>query len=320
MSIESKSSTSPVNGSFSAKPGASLPAPDVFLLVLDTLKVEGSWQSKVMKTVTLISPFIPFTVAIFSLHPYGDEEYCFSVHRPENGGYRIYNYQEFLAHLDLTETTYYQIRAADEPALKATGIEFDHQCGLKPMLKKVAQSFGVKSWIYTPLDMGMPGRFRISFMSESPSIYTNDHLTFLVHLGHYMEIGLSRILAFEQLQRLSSTDSARVAVQKKLESIVVSHRGKKIIIPIIQLRYVKSAGNYCSLHSLTSTYLHHQSLSDLASVLDRTPVIRIHRGHLVNMKYIKQYNAKQVFLDDGTVLPIGRTYRESFLRHLPGNN
>lgn len=86
-----------------------------------------------------------------------------------------------------------------------------------------------------------------------------------------------------------------------------------------EITYVEAAGKLqkLCLFSRQEPFLVRSSLSDLERQMLPLGFIRIHKGFLVNYRYIRKITSRSVLLDTGIDLPVGRdhlkTARESYL-------
>lgn len=94
-----------------------------------------------------------------------------------------------------------------------------------------------------------------------------------------------------------------------------SHKGMQQKINISKITYIKADGAYIYFHTNTGdTHLLRKSLSELEDLYPKI-FVRIHRSLLVNKNHIQSYNNQFVKISD-TKLPIGRTYKQSFLEQV----
>ena len=71
------------------------------------------------------------------------------------------------------------------------------------------------------------------------------------------------------------------------------------------LVYVEAAGKRSLLHMLDGVQEYNYMISDMEKLLMQSAsFIRVHRSFLVNMSYVASFDAKNVSLKDGTVLPL----------------
>ena len=76
-----------------------------------------------------------------------------------------------------------------------------------------------------------------------------------------------------------------------------------------QIRYIEGSRNYQLLHltDRSAPLEVKMTMEKLEALTQPHGFIRIHKGYLVNYRYIQRIHATQVTLDDGVVLPIGRS-------------
>jgi two-component system, LytTR family, response regulator len=74
--------------------------------------------------------------------------------------------------------------------------------------------------------------------------------------------------------------------------------------------FMKSVANYTSVHTMTKKYISSRTLKVLADRINDSDFIKIKRGIIININYLKNFNndADEAFvmLSDGTKLPVSR--------------
>lgn len=103
-----------------------------------------------------------------------------------------------------------------------------------------------------------------------------------------------------------------------LERIVVNYKNRLIIVPVRDIDWIETYGNYLKIHSVGKTYLLRETMNNLAARLNAEKFLRIHRSTLVNFDRIKELQPMfggqyAVVLRDGTELTLSRNYRKSVL-------
>lgn len=103
-----------------------------------------------------------------------------------------------------------------------------------------------------------------------------------------------------------------------LERLIVSHKNRLILLPVNDVDWIESYGNYLKIHAGGKTYLLRKTMNDLAARMDPEKFIRIHRATLVNIERIKEFQPMfggqyAVVLRDGTELTLSRNYRKPVL-------
>ena len=80
--------------------------------------------------------------------------------------------------------------------------------------------------------------------------------------------------------------------------------GEMVRIPFYEIRYMDVHHNYVTIHGKLDHTVK-RTLSDLEAELDER-FCRVGRAMILNIKYIQRVTKTQVFLSDGTVLPLPR--------------
>ena len=99
------------------------------------------------------------------------------------------------------------------------------------------------------------------------------------------------------------------AITPTTPTITLRDRGIKVEVPLADISYVESNRNHCIIHAGDRRYVALRSLKGLLAEHAETPLVQIHRSYLVNPGHVRGHNAREVVLEDGTRLPIGRKYR-----------
>lgn len=81
-------------------------------------------------------------------------------------------------------------------------------------------------------------------------------------------------------------------------------------VKLKDILYFESESNYLNLHAKSVVYKFRGTISTTEKELSQKGFIRTHKGFLVNQEHIFSVKSDSVELDNGTVLPIGRTNRE----------
>jgi two-component system LytT family response regulator len=98
------------------------------------------------------------------------------------------------------------------------------------------------------------------------------------------------------------------------ERILVTRRGHGVFVPLQDIDYVESAGNYVRLHVGTEEHRLRIRLSDMEAQLDPSRFARIHRTVIVNVGAVAEIQPwfsgdAIVILKDGAKLRLSRHYR-----------
>jgi two-component system LytT family response regulator len=107
------------------------------------------------------------------------------------------------------------------------------------------------------------------------------------------------------------------------ERFVVRDGERTYLVPVADVRWMQSDGNYITLYTATATHSIREPLASLEQRLDPALFVRIHRRIIVAIRCIREmqpwFAGDQVLiLDDGTKLRVTRTRREAVAARLAG--
>ena len=88
-----------------------------------------------------------------------------------------------------------------------------------------------------------------------------------------------------------------------------------IKISVDHIRYIKSDADYTEIHLPGKKHLSSEPLRYWLETLSPDQFIRIHKSYIVNIRKVEKIAGNQVYLDEKASLPIGRTYKEGFIKH-----
>ncbi len=120
--------------------------------------------------------------------------------------------------------------------------------------------------------------------------------------------------SFPEIPGLPKVPLTRLAVRR--------HR-RAVVVDLAQVIWFEGADNYVRLHLVGSTEITRRSMADLEQLLDPAVHVRISRSAIVNLGHLKElrptgHGGWEVLLDNGTVLPLTRSYRDAFHARLGG--
>lgn len=90
-------------------------------------------------------------------------------------------------------------------------------------------------------------------------------------------------------------------------------KGKLQKIDIPDIVYVEAALNYIRLHCRSGKYMAYLTMEEIGDRLPKNRFLRTHHSFIVNLDRIRTLEHGQLTLEDQTILPLGRSYKESLL-------
>jgi two-component system LytT family response regulator len=103
------------------------------------------------------------------------------------------------------------------------------------------------------------------------------------------------------------------------DRIPVTVRGRVRLLPVADIDWVDSDGNYVQLHVRGETYRIRETLTELEKALDPATFVRVHRSRIVNSARVVELEPLNqgdyaLVLASGKRVLSGRAYRENVLR------
>jgi DNA-binding LytR/AlgR family response regulator len=108
--------------------------------------------------------------------------------------------------------------------------------------------------------------------------------------------------------------SDKETVLQMNDYIFVKNNYVFVKIKLTDLLYIEADNNYINVVTQEKKLVLRLSLSQLLEKVNYKPLVRIHRSYAVNIDAIQSFNDQEVQINK-TELPIGRNYKEEFLRN-----
>lgn len=83
---------------------------------------------------------------------------------------------------------------------------------------------------------------------------------------------------------------------------------------IEEILYIKSDRDYTEIYTSAKKYLSAESLRYWLEKLDARSFVKIHKSYIVHTSKIQKIAGNQVYINDEVVLPIGRAYKDEFIK------
>jgi two-component system LytT family response regulator len=133
-----------------------------------------------------------------------------------------------------------------------------------------------------------------------------------------LRLALTRVRELVAARSKPSLSAFLERVQQRtafMQHVAVKSKGRVQLVPIDEIDWFESAGNYVRLHVGSERFLLRETMQGLEQKLDPTRFVRIHRTTIVNIQRIRDTRPAShgdhiVVLHDGTQLQMSRAYRE----------
>lgn len=176
------------------------------------------------------------------------------------------------------------------------------------------------------LDIDMPG---ISGMDVAKCLVEKEYKPLLVFVTSHDELvydsfqyhpfGFVRKSFFENEIEMVLKDCAR-ELEGNRRHFVFRVGGRDARLPVSDILFFEADGNYLKLYSTKEEHRIRSTITAVENSLSSCGFIRIHKGFLVNQLAIKAFGTDGLQLENGIILPIGKSYAESakklFMRYM----
>jgi two-component system, LytTR family, response regulator LytT len=96
--------------------------------------------------------------------------------------------------------------------------------------------------------------------------------------------------------------------ENKPELLTVRSDKKTYRLPVNDIRYIESYGDYSHIHLADQKVISRITLKELEELLPE--FIRVHRSYIINSNHCEAFNSDEVIIN-GVPIPIGRTYKDN---------
>lgn len=174
------------------------------------------------------------------------------------------------------------------------------------------------------LDINLPKLSGISFLkslARRPQVIMTTAYSEYALDGYELDVVdyLLKPFSFERFVkavgkvRRNTTVSILAETQSKKEHFIkIGYEHVRIAFD--DIIYLAADGDYCEVCLAEKKHLSSEPMKKWIEILDQKDFYRIHKSHVVNIHKIIKLSGNQVHLIGDTVLPIGRTYREEFMK------
>jgi len=139
------------------------------------------------------------------------------------------------------------------------------------------------------------------------SAYQNDAIDYLLKPISFEKFSK----AIEKAKIYSSGNSLKKEDNSCEKVLSIRVNGQMMNIPLTDIIYIESLGNYMKLYSakLNLPLIVYGSLSSIASEIDSTNFVQVHRSFIVNVPKITSVTFKNLTMCNGEIVPVGRKYQ-----------
>lgn len=125
---------------------------------------------------------------------------------------------------------------------------------------------------------------------------------------HYLLKPVNSVKLFEVLSR------AAAKLQQEEKGLLLNTPSGVVRLPYYEVRYIEVQKNYVTVHA-NREWVVKKTLSELEEQLNNS-FFRTSRSFIVNLKYVRQIEKKEVLLSDGSRIPLSKPYYDLLNRAL----
>jgi DNA-binding LytR/AlgR family response regulator len=177
------------------------------------------------------------------------------------------------------------------------------------------------------LDIQMPELTGIQFMKvlngKCKVILTTAYEEYALQaFDHDVVDYLLKPFSLERLMMAVQKARERISQRKaeteapKPDYLFVKSEYRIIKIELNEILYLESQRDYVAIHTTTGKILTLQSLKSFEDALEGKNFLRIHKSYIIAIDKISAIERKRVVIQ-GTYLPVGETYLETFWKRVP---
>ncbi len=115
---------------------------------------------------------------------------------------------------------------------------------------------------------------------------------------------------------LQGGDSAHMEWENPRRFIYVKSGHEHIKVDLDHIEHIDSDSDYTEIVTPEKKYLSHEPLRFWLETLPEKQFKRLHKSHIVNVDKISKLVGNLVYLSGGGKIPIGRAYKEAFLKEI----
>ncbi|OQP64738.1 DNA-binding response regulator [Niastella vici] len=123
-----------------------------------------------------------------------------------------------------------------------------------------------------------------------------------------------KIIPLDKDTSRNTASPEREMILRMNDHIFVKSNYAFVKLKLNDLLYIETDNNYTSIITTDKKFLLRLSLNQLLEKINYRALVRIHRSYAVNINAIQSFNEQEIEINQQH-LPIGRNYKEEFLKH-----
>lgn len=178
------------------------------------------------------------------------------------------------------------------------------------------------------LDVKMPGITGLEFLNilqNRPQIilttayrdYALDGFEYEVADYLLKPISLERFLkAVQKIHQIKPSVSTKLPTQNPGRPSIIIKQDKKLYkVFLDEITHIEGLKDYVKVHTSGRMYITYHTMQGILQDLDSADFMRVHKSFIINLQHFRSLEGSIISLGNQTV-PLGRTYRESFVQRI----
>ncbi len=167
------------------------------------------------------------------------------------------------------------------------------------------------------LDIELTGKSGIDFAQE---MRRNNNMTSIIFVSsheRYLKYGyniqpIHFLIKPVDFNMLYNAISADLRINHSTSQIMLNFKNKSYTINTSDIIFIEIIGHSLYIHTSENKIAFRQTMAEIEQMLPGEFFCRCHNSYIVNLRYIDEFSRKEIILNNGTILPIGRSYCDSF--------
>ncbi|GAB3664726.1 LytTR family DNA-binding domain-containing protein [Hymenobacter agri] len=132
--------------------------------------------------------------------------------------------------------------------------------------------------------------------------------------GYELEVldYLLKPFSYERFRKATGRLQVAAAPAEEEKSLLLKDQGNLYKVPYRDIQYVEGCKDYVKVVTTAKTHLHHATMKEMADLLG-PDFGRVHRSFIVGAAHIRRLQPEQIELIDGSLIPIGQSYKPELL-------
>ncbi len=167
------------------------------------------------------------------------------------------------------------------------------------------------------LDVNLTGKSGLDLATELRKRNDMTSIIFISSHEGYLRYGYSIqpihfLIKPVDFNMLYNAISADLRINHSTSQILLNFKNKSYTINTSDIIYIEIIGHSLFIHTEEGKTTFRQTMAEIEQMLPGEFFCRCHNSYIVNLRYIDEFSRTEITLNNGTVLPIGRRYCDSF--------